>query len=357
MRDGLKLAWVRGRDNCAIVLVCATAGPSDPAATQWCLVLRWKDCEMSSILLPSDRIWSIGEVLMSTHFKAALGHIRLLAEDDAREQAKKSLEQTGADVSGANAATRSARASGKWSFGLSAAALSISVLAAAVSLYSLNVGLSAHVKVAMQQSTAAASGAGAADLMPEIANLFSDSIRLDANTLGPKGMTLLAEAAARTGFSLNDQGQMVVMFSDPLCPACKQFEEWIAKDSYQTFSPLMVPVALLQGSREAAASVLCATDQVGVWQAVVAGAANTPVTTACADGLAAVDRNNELFAALGFTRTPTFVAMNGAVLVGAKSPQEMAAWAQQNTPQGTTQRTAPQGGAPSSSSPPAPARP
>jgi len=330
LRDGLKLAWIRGRDDCAIVLAGSAA---NPVITQWRLVLHWDACEVSSILLPSDKIWSIHEVLMSPHFKAAMGHIRLLAEDDAQEQTKKALRQADSGDDG-SAPTPTAVRTGKWSLGLSASALAVSVLATAVSFYALSVGLSAHINAAMQQSTTEASPPGIESLMGGMAGLFGDSIRLDASTLGPKGMALLVEAA-RTGFSLNDQGQMVVMFSDPMCPACRQFEKWIAEDGYQTFSPLMLPIAILHGSREASASVLCSTDQANTWRAVIAGeSAPNADRGVCADGLAAVDRNNEIFTALGFTHTPTFVAMNGAILVGARAPQEMAAWARQNIPQG-----------------------
>jgi len=261
-----------------------------------------------------------------------LGHLRLLAEEEAQSRAalKRADPIDGAAVT---PLARAAARTGKLALGLSLAALTLGIVSTAVAFYSLNVGLRAHVNAAIQQP-APAPAAGLEGLMGGLPDLFAQSIRLDTNTLGPGGMALLREAAASTGFSLNDQGQMVVMFSDPLCPACRQFEEWIAADRYQTFSPLMVPVALLQGSRDTAAAVLCSTEQVGAWQAAIAG--NATGGAACAAGQAAVDRNNAIFATLGFTHTPTFVAMNGAILVGSRSPQEMAAWALQNTPQNTS---------------------
>lgn len=146
-------------------------------------------------------------------------------------------------------------------------------------------------------------------------------------SLSPSALAVLKDVVARSGFSLNPNGQPVVMFADPNCAACREFEGWIAADQYKTFSPLVVPVAFRSGSREAAAAVLCAKDQAKAWADAVAGKPGE----ACEDGLKQIDINNAAFQAMGLTYTPTFVALNGALKERVASPQEMRSWADQNS--------------------------
>ena len=202
------------------------------------------------------------------------------------------------------------------SVGLSVLALGISVAAAAASFYGMSVSLAARVTPPIVSAGGDMLGAFA-------------GIRLSEDRLGPTGLAVLQDVAARSGFSLNPEGQAVVMFADPLCPACKQFEQWIAEDGYATFAPLIVPVAFQPGAMEAAAAVLCARGrEAEVWRQAVAGAALQP----CEDGRRQVEINNAAFETLGLSGTPAFVALDGQLLIGARSPAEMARWALAHTP-------------------------
>lgn len=332
LREHLKLAWIQ------------FAGGVPVAAEEKWITLEFKDTAWDLVLyvsgqavartrLPIDRVWTIATLMQSAYFLGMVEQMKLMAQQDIEERAKSGLHPASREDSPAQGG---ARRISRWAIGIASVALVASLAAASLSVYSLKIGLSAHVNAVVAQpqvgaGMGASMGAGlGADGMGALVDMLGGGVRVDAQTLGATGIALLTEAAASTGFSLNDQGQMVVMFSDPLCPACQQFESWIAEDQYQTFSPLMVPVAFRPGAREVAAAVICSQNQAKDWEAAVAGVFPVSGAEVCEEGLQAVDRNNEIFRALGFTHTPTFVAMNGRFMVGAQSPQDMRQWAQAN---------------------------
>lgn len=204
-----------------------------------------------------------------------------------------------------------------WALGLSAAALALSAAAFATTGY-------LWLKV---QAVSAASGYAAAEPVAMHAAPAPAS-----DELGLEQLSILQEVVARSGFSLNKNGALVVMFADPVCPACRQFEDWMREDGYKTFAPLVVPVAFKGGAKDLAATVLCVKgndEQAKAWAQANAG---TLASKPCEEGLRQVDLNNAAFEALGLTATPSFVAVNGKKMTGAKPLAEMAAWAAQNTP-------------------------
>lgn len=261
-----------------------------------------------------------------------------VATQGLQERAHVGAEEGGQSVVRASAAVTSAAVTaprgGRAALWMSGAALVFSMAAAAASVYAVFVSLAAASEGSAQvaavsarpesdQTTAASDASSASG----VAGLLG--VRLDAQTLGPRGLEILQEAAARAGFSLNnDSKDLVVMFSDPECPACRQFDQWIAKDNYKTFAPLIVPVAFQRGSLEAAAGVLCSKDQAKAWMDVMAGKSLQP----CEQGRRDIELNNAAFEALGFRSTPVFVAINGKILERSMAPAEMSRWAKQNTP-------------------------
>lgn len=213
----------------------------------------------------------------------------------------------------------------RWALALSIAAFGLSALA---------LGGTGYLWIKMQALGAAAKFAAEPVVMqaapaPSAASALA---AVAADELGLEQMSILQEVVARSGFSLNTQGALVVMFADPLCPACRQFEQWMQEDGYKTFAPLVVPVAFKDGARELAATVLCAKgndEQAKAWRLANQGAL-TPKP--CEEGLRRVDANNAAFAAMGLSATPSFVSVNGKKLSGARPLKEMARWAEQNTP-------------------------
>lgn len=255
-----------------------------------------------TLLLPGERErWSLGAL---RRYPPALGLIELMCEK--------------APKSGEARHGRAVPRSSRTPLIMSSLALALSVLALGVSVYGFAVSLAGTA----QSPTAMAASVPAPESLM--------GMKVADDQLGPVGLAIMKDAAARSGFSLNPEGQLVVMFADPLCAACKQFEEWIEADEYKTFAPLVVPVAFRPGAQEPAAAVLCSKEQAKDWRRAVAG----ETLQACEDGRRQVELNNAAFEALGLGATPAFVAMNGKILVGARSPEEMAKWADENTPPG-----------------------
>jgi protein-disulfide isomerase len=109
-------------------------------------------------------------------------------------------------------------------------------------------------------------------------------------------------------------------FSDPNCPACQELErEATALKAGQGFA--VIPVGFQPGSRVLAARVLCAKDPVKAWADAIRGVA--PAEQACEAGLRKIDENNNLFASIGASATPTLVAANGQLAQGAATGAQL----------------------------------
>jgi protein-disulfide isomerase len=115
-------------------------------------------------------------------------------------------------------------------------------------------------------------------------------------------------------FGLDNQPpeKTLYVYSDPNCPACKQFESHIT-DLAKDFSVYVLPVAY-QGDDhgKAAAAALCAKDQQGAWVSELGGAV-TPDGNDCLTGYTGVKANMEQFERLGFNSTPRVVSGTGFI--------------------------------------------
>ena len=310
-------AWLRGAGPGGWrIEVVATQGPNALALRSQnvlTLVLRSPAGELQqSLTLPgAPERWTIGA---ARRYAPVMGLIDLmveLAQRDTMEDEAVARQTLGADGVKRGRSSR--------------APLIISSVALVVSLFSLVVsGYGFVVSLAGSTQTMIAAPSQSSSSL----SLQTLETKLAEDQLGPAGFAILKDAVARTGFSLNTNGALVVMFADPLCAACKQFEQWIAADDYKTFAPLVVPVAFQPGAADQAAAVLCSKEQARAWRKVIAG----EKLEACEDGRRQLELNNAAFTAMGLSSTPTFIAMNGKILVGVRSPKEMAKWAAENTP-------------------------
>lgn len=118
-----------------------------------------------------------------------------------------------------------------------------------------------------------------------------------------------------------------VVFSDPNCPACQALEKQL-ETLGPNLAPIIVPVAFRPGSDARVAQVLCANDVSAAWRQAVAYATLSPP---CDKGRKLVANNNAAFVALKFNATPTIVAPNGKVAVGAKDFDAMIQWVRANS--------------------------
>ena len=112
----------------------------------------------------------------------------------------------------------------------------------------------------------------------------------------------------------------LAVFSDPLCPFCKNLEKELAKVNDVTIYTFLTPFEHLHpGATEKARAIWCAPDRAKAWQAFMERA-EPPAARSCADPVA---RLVELGDKYGFNSTPTLVFADGAVVMRALSAAQI----------------------------------
>lgn len=126
----------------------------------------------------------------------------------------------------------------------------------------------------------------------------------------------VAGAMTSIHFGLDNQSpkRTLYVYSDPNCPACKQFEPHIdelAKD----FSIYVFPVAYQDGSAKVAAQILCATDRRQKWTDTMLHVKPGEAVSGdeCARAYGGIKANMQAFDSLGFNSTPRVVSGTGFV--------------------------------------------
>ncbi|WP_116138385.1 thioredoxin fold domain-containing protein [Trinickia diaoshuihuensis] len=125
-----------------------------------------------------------------------------------------------------------------------------------------------------------------------------------------------APGMAQIHFGLEHQPakKTLYVYSDPNCPACRQFEAHL-NDLARDFSIYVIPVAYQHGSAPIASQILCATDDKQKWIEAM-NRANTTDPVAgedCERGYAGLKANMAMFSSLGFDSTPRVVGGDGTV--------------------------------------------
>lgn len=126
----------------------------------------------------------------------------------------------------------------------------------------------------------------------------------------------VASAMTSIHFGLDNQSpkRTLYVYSDPDCPACKQFESHI-DDLAKDFSIYVFPVAYQDGSAKVAAQILCAADRKQKWtDTMMHVKAGEPVSgDECARAYGGIKANMQAFDSLGFNSTPRIVSGTGFV--------------------------------------------
>jgi thiol:disulfide interchange protein DsbC len=104
----------------------------------------------------------------------------------------------------------------------------------------------------------------------------------------------------------------LVMFSDPYCPACKQFEQILQQIDDITVYVFMYPVIRPENAEHSKA-VWCAADRGKAWLDLAMRGRRATVTTRCDNP---VDKVLELGRSLGVNSTPTLFLSNGERVAG-----------------------------------------
>jgi thiol:disulfide interchange protein DsbC len=118
-----------------------------------------------------------------------------------------------------------------------------------------------------------------------------------------------------------DGKRVLAMFSDPYCPACRQFERSLAQIDNVTIYVFMYPVFRPENV-DHSRMVWCSADRAKAWLELAAApkpkVPNAPKN--CGDP---VDKVLKLGRSLAVNSTPTLVLANGARLSGGLSPQDL----------------------------------
>jgi len=113
--------------------------------------------------------------------------------------------------------------------------------------------------------------------------------------------------------------RVMAMFSDPYCPACKQFEQTLQQVDDITIYVFMFPV-IRPELAEHSKSVWCSPDRAKAWLDV---ALRTKAPTAPASCANPIDKNMQLGRTLGVNSTPTLILANGERITGALSKSDL----------------------------------
>jgi thiol:disulfide interchange protein DsbC len=116
--------------------------------------------------------------------------------------------------------------------------------------------------------------------------------------------------------------RVLAMFSDPYCPACRQFERSLAQVDNITVYVFMYPVIRPENADHSRA-VWCAPDRAKAWLDLAA--APKPKLPEAAKGCGdPVDKVLKLGRSLGVNSTPTLFLANGERLAGGLSAADLA---------------------------------
>ena len=139
-----------------------------------------------------------------------------------------------------------------------------------------------------------------------------------------------------------DGSRVLAIFSDPDCPYCQKLESDLRSLTDVTIYTFLMPlVSLHPAAHSKAVSIWCAKDRIVAWQATMWRGESIPQ----ADCPHPVDRNVALGERLGINGTPTLISVDGRMLPGAASKDQIEVWLQRpsiGAQGGTTSEVAPQ---------------
>jgi thiol:disulfide interchange protein DsbC len=115
--------------------------------------------------------------------------------------------------------------------------------------------------------------------------------------------------------------RVMAMFSDPYCPACRQFERELSKVDNLTLYVFMFPV-IRPANKEHSKAVWCSPDRAKAWLELAA--ASRPKVPDADPGCAnPVDKLVEYGKTIGVSATPTLILPNGEKYSGGLAAEDL----------------------------------
>ena len=115
--------------------------------------------------------------------------------------------------------------------------------------------------------------------------------------------------------------RVLVMFSDPYCPYCRQFENTLQQIDNITVYVFMFPV-IKPDLADHSKAVWCSPDRAKAWLDLALRHQPPPAKTSCANP---VEKNLQLGHKLGVSSTPTLYLANGERVAGALQAADLRA--------------------------------
>jgi thiol:disulfide interchange protein DsbC len=113
--------------------------------------------------------------------------------------------------------------------------------------------------------------------------------------------------------------RVIAMFSDPYCPACRQFEQTLQQVDDITIYVFMFPV-IRPELAEQSKQVWCSSDRAKAWLDVALRGKPPTASASCANP---VEKNLDLGHSLGVNSTPTLVLANGERITGGLQREDL----------------------------------
>lgn len=141
----------------------------------------------------------------------------------------------------------------------------------------------------------------------------------------------LGQASKITVRAVGAGGKSLIVWSDPLCPNCRDLEQKILPVLPANVGVTVIPVSFKHGSRPLVAYTACAptaTDAAERWKNLMSlQPTDMNIAAQCEYGASFADSNTSLFARAGLRATPTLMRSDGQVFEGdPHSAEEIASW-------------------------------
>jgi len=126
-------------------------------------------------------------------------------------------------------------------------------------------------------------------------------------------------------------GKTLVIWSDPLCPHCRDFDQKVLSKLPASLGVTIIPVSFKHGSRPLVSYAACAStaaERASRWKNLLSEQpTGIDLTQQCETGPAVADGNSSLFARAGLRSTPTLMKPDGEVFEGDQhSAEAVANW-------------------------------
>lgn len=175
--------------------------------------------------------------------------------------------------------------------------------------------------------TASATAAMQEALRQTMSEIVSSSAKIaqeNAQREGPIKLTREIMASSSAAFQYKQgaaNGKQIVVWSDPFCPHCQNFDNNILPKLPESVGVTILPVSFQPGSRTYAGHVLCGStlqEKVARWKDLMQPEPKMEAAANCEKGVQETDRNSTLFVRSGMTVTPTITSIDGQQVFAGK---------------------------------------